>query len=957
MLGSRSDAVPSNKEEDLDELLLLFRETAGSEWPSEARDFGADDTGVLAYRSRWRAPRCDKDAEDASTYEPDSTTDDGEGSGTSPLNISASESVFSNQLRATVSILNGRPQQDTEMSAAWTSCPPVAGSSAPSTRNSTYATPFPSTENASCPLQMLDDLNRAHSSRNGSDFDIPIAGSSTQTSSISVCYMPPSLIANTVSGGGEFFENDQPTDLSLPKIVPRDVEPVHATAKDSNDDHPADFPTSKKLPNVSNKLKDEVHGNQRPPTPCPAPNMRENHQHQQTLPPGHPSFVVMGPPNVSYQYHESSAVMVGEDGSFMVLHSIVVPPPVTPLVFPVWQPEMCERSSNVLNEEIVVYEFSDVSDEDELEQNHRPKIIEIQDGQAVQSELLAIEYHAVKNEPLEEDGEALRNELLAIDYQPLNNEPLQEDGEAVQNELLAIDYQAVQNEPVGKSSENSDAECAAAGKEIMHDENNDEKDGAENRHSQNGDQLQEQKEVNQSCTDQPQSGPSGVVLIKGLQLSSSPTEAAASFKHLGIPSEQIILPVAQSQLRLTSPPGESSSPTVKSTSSTINKPPEQSQPLNELQHTEQPQVARSSLQATSPSIQIPILSNDLYNSPEANRPLLLQPVPAYVQQNASPPHLLQKQSNPLHPPLCGSPGPDGLMVQISPPAVQASTSSGRSDLSSARKSSIKTNPSCTSVSKDHAVKNVNSLTLSGKLMPIQLALAHSPLVQPAASPMTNELPLDQAEHQPVPSVSITTVCDKSLEPSMQLLVSPVPSPTQKKRDQVSDDGTSATQLSSASTLSPTNPSSQANSSQPPTASPPAGRHQVQSPAKAVGQDSPLQLPEFSSPEHQVQSPPTAVGQDSPLQLPEFSISLLYPRSPKLSGVATKSKAIAKRSREPWDHKGLFSFVVSFAFSLPRHIWTQRREGEPRRSVRIAEKLKAKRYFLRPRFPAKRGTGE
>ncbi|XP_049801809.1 uncharacterized protein LOC126236496 [Schistocerca nitens] len=950
MLGSRFDAVPSNKEEGFDELLLLFRETAGSEWPSEARDFGADDTGVLAYRSRWRAPRCDKDAEDASTQEPDSTTDDGEGSGTSPLNVSASESVFSNQLRATVSILNGQPQQDTEMSAAWTCPPPVAGSSAPSTRNSTYATPFPSTEKASYSLQTPDDLNRAHSSRNGSVFDIPIAGSSTQTSSRSVCYMPPSLIGNTVSGRGEFFENDQPTDLSLPKIAPRDVEPVHAAEKDSNHDHPADFPTSKKLPNVCNKIKDDVHGNQRPPTPCPGPDMRENYQYQQTPPPGYPPFVVMGPPNVPY--HASSAVMVGEDGSFMVLHSIVVPPPVTPFVFPVWQPEMCERGSNVLHEEIVLYEFSDVSDEDELEQNHRPKIIEIQDGQAVQNELLAIEYHAVKNEPLEEDGEAVRNELLAIDYQPLQNEPLQEDGEAVQNELLAIDYQAVQNEPVGKNSENSDAECAAAGKEIMHDANNDEKDGAENRHSQNGNQLQEQKEVNQSCTDQPQSGPSGVVLIKGLQLSSSPTEAAASPKHLGIPSEQIILPAAQSQMRLSSPPGESSSPAVKSTSSTINKPPEQLQPLNELRHTEQPQVARSSLQASSPSIQLPILSNDLYNSPEANRPLLVQPIPAYVQQNASPPHLLQKQSNPLQ-----SPRPDVQTIQISPPAVQGSTSSGRSDLSSARKFSIKTNPSCTSVSKDHAVEKVNSLTLSGKPMPIQLALPHSPLVQPAASAVTNELPLDQVEHQPVPSVSITTVCDKSLEPSMQLLVSPIPSPTQKKRDQVSDDGTSATQLSSASTSSPTTPSSQANSSQPPTASPPAGRHQVQYPPMAVGQDSPLQLPEFSSPEHQVQSPPTAVGQDSPLQLPEFSMSLLYPRSPELSGVATKSKAIVKRSREPWDHKGLFQFVASFAFSLPRHIWIQRREGEPRRSVRIAEKLKAKRYFLRPRFPAKRGTGE
>ncbi|XP_046990943.1 uncharacterized protein LOC124596026 [Schistocerca americana] len=57
----------------------------------------------------------------------------------------------------------------------------------------------------------------------------------------------------------------------------------------------------------------------------------------------------------------------------------------------------------------------------------------------------------------------------------------------------------------------------------------------------------------------------------------------------------------------------------------------------------------------------------------------------------------------------------------------------------------------------------------------------------------------------------------------------------------------------------------------------------------------------------------------------------------------------RRSREPWDHKGLLSFVARHAFTLPHHVWAERKEGQPRRSMRIAMKKQVNTYFPRERL--------
>ncbi|XP_049852685.1 uncharacterized protein LOC126333336 [Schistocerca gregaria] len=77
------------------------------------------------------------------------------------------------------------------------------------------------------------------------------------------------------------------------------------------------------------------------------------------------------------------------------------------------------------------------------------------------------------------------------------------------------------------------------------------------------------------------------------------------------------------------------------------------------------------------------------------------------------------------------------------------------------------------------------------------------------------------------------------------------------------------------------------------------------------------------------------------------------QSPNLEAEARKcAPATGKRSREPWDHKGLLNFVAENAFKLPRHVWTERKEGERRKSMRLAKKMQSRRYFLRPRLHTK-----
>ncbi|XP_049950244.1 uncharacterized protein LOC126457741 [Schistocerca serialis cubense] len=77
------------------------------------------------------------------------------------------------------------------------------------------------------------------------------------------------------------------------------------------------------------------------------------------------------------------------------------------------------------------------------------------------------------------------------------------------------------------------------------------------------------------------------------------------------------------------------------------------------------------------------------------------------------------------------------------------------------------------------------------------------------------------------------------------------------------------------------------------------------------------------------------------------------QSPYLEAETRKcAPATRKRSREPWDHKGLLSFVAQNAFKLPRHVWTERKEGEQRKSMRLAKKMQSRRYFLRPRLHTK-----
>ncbi|XP_049774697.1 uncharacterized protein LOC126162315 [Schistocerca cancellata] len=61
------------------------------------------------------------------------------------------------------------------------------------------------------------------------------------------------------------------------------------------------------------------------------------------------------------------------------------------------------------------------------------------------------------------------------------------------------------------------------------------------------------------------------------------------------------------------------------------------------------------------------------------------------------------------------------------------------------------------------------------------------------------------------------------------------------------------------------------------------------------------------------------------------------------------RAFERKSREPWDHKGLLRFIALNAFTLPHHVWIEREEGQPRRSMRIAMKKQVKTCVLRERL--------
>ncbi|XP_049852684.1 uncharacterized protein LOC126333320 [Schistocerca gregaria] len=117
------------------------------------------------------------------------------------------------------------------------------------------------------------------------------------------------------------------------------------------------------------------------------------------------------------------------------------------------------------------------------------------------------------------------------------------------------------------------------------------------------------------------------------------------------------------------------------------------------------------------------------------------------------------------------------------------------------------------------------------------------------------------------------------------------------------------------------------------------------PSPMESEPEPSALLPVSLPEH---SPPM---ESEPLL--GTSQSVVAPSSSQVPAQEDARKAHAgffeRRSREPWDHKGLLSFVARHAFTLPHHVWAERKEGQPRRSMRIAMKKQVNTYFPRERL--------